>query len=94
MQEADATARGMADDDQVHQAIQELRQSLRELIASQPCVTLKQLAVNGGDLMRMGFPKGPALGQALQSLLNEVVDGVLNNDKEALLSRAGELMEQ
>lgn len=81
-------ARGMADPEGVRENIRALTLALDQLIAQQPCVTLKQLAVNGGDLLALGYPKGPALGQALQKLLDAVLEGELDNDREALLSKA------
>lgn len=50
-----------------------------------------QLAINGGDLMALGFSQGEALGRALDVLLGEVEAGRLPNQKEELLRRAGEL---
>ena len=87
-------ARGMADDRQVRTQIGDLRSALDALLATQPCVTLKQLQVNGGDLLRLGYPKGPALGQALQALLDAVVDGAMPNEREQLLSHAQAMLRQ
>ena len=58
--------------------------SLDALLAEQPCFTLKDLAVNGPDLTPLGL-KGKAVGDALQSLLEAVMDGLVPNEKEALL---------
>ena len=49
------------------------------------CYTIRQLAVNGGDLMQAGMPAGPAVGETLNTLLKEVMDGHLPNEREALL---------
>ena len=62
---------------------------LEELLAKEQCFSLRQLAVNGRDLMNLGL-RGRAVGQMLEGLLDEVVDGQLPNDREALLHRAGE----
>ena len=45
---------------------------------------MKQLALKGGDLLALGL-SGPAVGKALEELLEKVIDGVLPNDREALL---------
>ena len=66
---------------------------LEELLAKEQCFSLRQLAVNGRDLMALGL-RGRAVGQMLESLLDEVVDGQLPNDRQALLHRAGEKIEQ
>lgn len=54
-------------------------------IAKGSCVSLRQLAVNGNDLMAMGFA-GPEIGQCLRLLLEQVLDGTLPNEREALLT--------
>lgn len=57
---------------------------LNRLLAEDACFSLKQLAVNGRDLMALGYT-GAAIGQALSTLLEQVVDGALPNTREALL---------
>jgi tRNA nucleotidyltransferase (CCA-adding enzyme) len=52
---------------------------------------LSDLAVNGSDLIDIGFREGPALGAALARLLDEVLDDPATNDRDALLARAREL---
>lgn len=52
------------------------------------CFTLKQLAVNGSDLIKAGACAGPKIGVLLKSLLEEVVEGRLPNDRETLLCAA------
>ena len=49
------------------------------------CFSLKQLAVNGNDLLALGL-SGPEVGQTLQNLLNQVMDGTLPNRRDALLA--------
>jgi tRNA nucleotidyltransferase (CCA-adding enzyme) len=52
---------------------------------------LRDLAVNGSDLIALGYEPGPALGRALDRLLREVVDDPSRNERETLLRRAREL---
>ena len=54
------------------------------------CFSLKQLAVNGNDLLGLGL-SGPAVGRTLQGLLDQVMDGTLPNDRDALLTAAGKI---
>ena len=61
-----------------------LESQARALLAQTPCLTLADLAVNGHDLLQLGY-RGPALGRALQRLLEEVLAGRLANEKAALL---------
>jgi len=53
--------------------------------AEAPCLTLRDLAVRGGDLMALGYA-GPAIGEALNRLLEAVLDGRCENEKAALLA--------
>jgi tRNA nucleotidyltransferase/poly(A) polymerase len=49
---------------------------------------LADLAVDGNDLLELGFAPGPQLGRALQELLHDVVDDPSCNTRDALLRRA------
>ena len=66
----------------------EIHALLSEIEAENACLTMKDLAVNGRDLMTLGFAPGKALGNCLQSLLEQVVDERLPNEKAALLTAA------
>lgn len=64
---------------------------LAEKINSEkPCVSLRALAVNGNDLKAF-VPPSAVMGEILSRLLDEVIDGTLKNEKDALLSRAREI---
>ncbi|MCH5205034.1 MAG: HD domain-containing protein [Oscillospiraceae bacterium] len=58
--------------------------------AEQPCISLRSLAVNGNDLKRF-IPPSAVMGEVLARLLEEVVDGEVENEKNVLLSRAREI---
>ena len=49
---------------------------------------LAHLAVDGADLIAIGFREGPELGRVLQALLREVVEEPERNTREWLLDRA------
>jgi tRNA nucleotidyltransferase (CCA-adding enzyme) len=49
---------------------------------------LADLAVDGTDLIELGFTEGPELGRTLESLLDAVVDDPALNTRERLLDRA------
>ena len=61
------------------------------IISEQSCLSVKNLAVNGRDLMAVGIENGKIMGNILNKLLNEVCDETLINEKEALTKRAIEL---
>jgi tRNA nucleotidyltransferase (CCA-adding enzyme) len=50
--------------------------------------SLTDLAVDGSDLIELGFEEGPELGRTLESLLDAVVDEPALNTREQLLERA------
>lgn len=62
----------------------------REALERRDCVTLKDLAVNGRDLIEAGFRPGKELGEILQGLLEEVIREPELNGKERLLALAKE----
>ena len=66
----------------------DLRQRLRMAIDQQTPLSLKDLAVNGDDLQRLGIPAGPRLGQILQTLLSHVLDDPAQNTRARLLALA------
>ena len=49
---------------------------------------MKDLAVNGKDLMSVGYKAGKELGNTLNELLQLVIDGECPNEKEKLLEMA------
>ena len=56
-----------------------------QIEAENACLQIKDLAVNGRDLMALGY-EGPAIGKGLQQLLELVLDDQIENTKDALLS--------
>ena len=60
---------------------------LDQLLAEGACVSLRQLAVTGRDLLALGL-SGPAVGRILRTLLDAVLDETLPNQRAALLAAA------
>ncbi|MBQ8313083.1 MAG: HD domain-containing protein [Clostridia bacterium] len=89
VQRADAMGKGTVTEAEVEARMDGIRAALAELIASQPCVTLKDLAVRGGDLMAAGL-KGKAIGVCLEHLLTEVMAERLENQRDTLLEAAAQ----
>ena len=57
----------------------------RSLLSERAPLSLRDLALNGDDLMALGVSKGPELGQALHRLLDAVLDGAVANERKALI---------
>jgi tRNA nucleotidyltransferase/poly(A) polymerase len=66
----------------------DLRQRLRTAMDQKIPLSLKDLAVNGDDLQRLGIPPGRRLGQILQTLLDHVLDDPMQNSRVRLLALA------
>lgn len=69
-------------------AVATAERQFEELVRSRACVALRDLAVNGSDLMAIGYQEGRAVGTALNRLLDAVIDGQLPNEREKLLRAA------
>ena len=93
VQEADQLAKGTCDRAEIRASAAALRQALDALLASAPCFTLKDLAVNGRDIAALGA-KGSAIGDVLQHLLSCVMDDVLPNEKDSLMQEAKRMVDQ
>ncbi len=65
--------------------IDALETLLQSVLDQEECFSLRQLAVNGDDLLALGY-RGKAVGEALQFLLDQVLDGAAPNEKAALLA--------
>lgn len=66
----------------------EVRRTLSRVLAENQCFSLRDLKVDGNDLIALGFPAGKELGETLRLLLNEVIDGKCPNERVALLRLA------
>jgi tRNA nucleotidyltransferase (CCA-adding enzyme) len=60
---------------------------LNNLLAQDACFSLKQLAVDGRDMMSLGL-SGRAVGDMLRALLEQVLEEKLPNERDALLQWA------
>ena len=90
---ADALAIGTKDAAAVEAHRAQTLSALDALLEENPCVTLRDMAVNGRDMMTMGA-KGRAVGETLQWLLEQVLDEILPNERDALLAAAQEHLAQ
>ncbi len=60
----------------------------KEICEEQECVSIKDLALNGRDLIELGMEKGTGIGEVLNKLLELVLDEPEKNDKEILIKEA------
>ena len=66
-------------------AIDAILPLLDEIIALQQCFSLKDLAIDGRDLINVGITEGSEIGKILNKLVDMVIDEEVENDKSALL---------
>lgn len=61
-----------------------LEKMAKQIIENEECFSLKDLNINGNDLIKEGF-SGKEIGTALSSALEAVIDGKLKNEKDELI---------
>lgn len=67
------------------QTLNEITDCYQEILAKNQCVTLKDLAVTGSDLIAAGMSPGKEIGVTLNRLLEMVIEDPELNTKEQLL---------
>lgn len=70
------------------QKIDNIGYILEEVLQDDECFSLKDLAVNGKDLITIGYKPGKEIGDVLNNLLDSVISGEYINEKEKLLEIA------
>jgi tRNA nucleotidyltransferase (CCA-adding enzyme) len=75
--------------------LEEMRARIEKILAESRALKVKDLAVGGRDVMEiLGIPPGPAVREALEALLEEVLDDPARNTRERLLERLHERRDQ
>jgi len=87
LQQARALARG--DIDRLN-GLKTASALLEKILSAGDCLTLKDLAVNGDDLLALGI-RGKEVGRVLDALLEAVIADPGRNEKNILLEMAGNL---
>ncbi|MCQ2513782.1 MAG: HD domain-containing protein [Ruminococcus sp.] len=62
-----------------------------EILEEDSCFSLRQLAINGNDLIKIGITEGKLIGNILKALLEMVLDEEIKNDKDMLIEKAHQL---
>ena len=71
--------------------LEEMRTRIERLLAESRALGVRDLAVTGHDVMReLGIAPGPRVREALEALLEEVLDRPERNTRERLLARLGQ----
>lgn len=58
------------------------------------CLSLKSLRINGNDIAELGAERGPEIGRILNALLDRVLDGETENERECLTAEAKKMIDE
>lgn len=91
LREADQTGKGQTDEQVATRTSADSMRNLVEQVrgAGEP-TSQSGLSLNGNDLIAMGVPAGPQIGELLRKLTNDVIENPQLNDRSALTQRAQE----
>lgn len=87
LQQADFDSKGTKEKTDLFPKIRCL---IDEIQSEDACLTVKDLAINGNDLIAIGFTPGPNIRKCLEGLLAAVQEDSLSNTKDSLLAAAKE----
>ena len=65
--------------------LEEMKAKAEEIVAQGQCLSLKDLSVNGKDVIAAGVVPGPEVGRVLNKLLERVMNGDAANQRQELL---------
>jgi tRNA nucleotidyltransferase (CCA-adding enzyme) len=85
---ADTSAKNPRRNAEKYEKLDTARKLYQEIIDKGECVSLKELNINGKDLIAEGFEPGRQLGEILSQLLAAVIEKPELNNKETLLTLA------
>ena len=85
---ADCLAQSMYHREEKLAYIDELEKVFNEIIAAGDCLRIKDLQINGKDLIAMGVPQGQRIGEVLSTIFDSVVENPELNQRETLLNMA------
>ena len=83
--EADTMAQSLYEREEKLEWIAKVEKLYREILKDRECLSLKDLAVTGRDLIRAGCAPGPELGRILNEMLQDVLEHPEHNNQEYLL---------
>lgn len=70
------------------EVINKVEDLINIIIEENQCFSLKDLKINGRDLIAIGIPKGKEIGVILNRLMDLVIEEKLENDHQALITEA------
>lgn len=86
LKQADMLAQSTYQREEKEENLRQVRALYEEILRKEECVSLKELALTGKDLMELGVPQGKQLGMILQQLLEDVLENPEHNTREYLVT--------
>lgn len=83
---ADILAQSSINRNERLQKIYMISNLLNKVLIENECFSLKNLTINGKDLIEIGYKEGKLIGIILQDVLNNIIEENLNNDKTEILA--------
>lgn len=65
--------------------IAEFKKLVKKQIDEGACINRDMLEVDGNDIIKLGVKEGPIVGKALDFALEEIIEGKISNDREAII---------
>ena len=93
LQEADMGAKGIPEENDPAFFAQ-LREAVRKIQAENACLRLRDLAIDGNDLIAAGYTPGKKFSTCLQYLLEQVLSENIPNKRDALMAAAHAYLSQ
>jgi len=91
---ADTSAKNPEHTREKFEKLEVARKLYQEIIANGECVSLKELRINGKDLIAEGLKPGRELGDILNQLLAAVLEDPSLNEKESLITLAHAMIQE
>jgi tRNA nucleotidyltransferase (CCA-adding enzyme) len=85
VREADIKAQNLILYQDRHDKIERIKTILEDVLSAEECFSKKDLAINGTDLINMGYPEGKQIGEIINKLVDVVIDSPELNTKEQLI---------
>lgn len=80
VQIADTMAKSDYLKDKTLENIYKMKNIYNTIILEDQCVSIKELKINGSDIIALGCPAGPKVGEFLSAALDKVIEDPSNND--------------
>jgi len=72
--------------------IEKFRGITADILEQQKCFSMRDMAIDGRDILELGVPQGPEVGRILKALFSGVIDEKIPNEKEILRREAEKML--